>query len=309
MDHVWTPKSSRPTKLYRVYRPRQYTTLSHRGLQASDPKAILPFKTHFLQFIKSITDHRMQSPSPSPYISFFSSRSEAEEWTLAAEEVFHETAYVLGLDMTHKKMQGVIMWQVQDIQDKTGQKLGLGGVRNSEWLALWQVPSEAIKMEYKSSADIRLGKPFPWPSADQQANDMVATERGMPFLKHVQDPNTARADFPIYNELLFVGPYSNVDLICGCENEEKCIHFHWPTESGARKDRSMKRLQAGGGDHVPGGLRCNRIDNAIDMSAEAIQVPGGQAVPTDKRSSEDSGVAMGNREGSVGQPIPVDETP
>ncbi|KAN0114593.1 hypothetical protein V8E51_004137 [Hyaloscypha variabilis] len=290
MDHVWTPKSSRPTKLYRVYRPRQYTTLSHRGLQASDPKAILPFKTHFLQFIKSITDHRMQSPSPSPYISFFSSRSEAEEWTLAAEEVFQETAYVLELDLTHKKMQGVIMWRVQDIQDKTGQKLGLGGVRNSEWLALWQVPSEAIKREYKSSADIRL-------------------ERGMPFPKHVQDPNTARADFPIYNELLFVGPYSNVDLICGCENEEKCIHFHWPTESGARKDRSMKRLQAGGGGHVPGGLRCSRIDSAIDISAEAIQVPGGQAVPTDKRSSEDSGVAMGNGEGSAGQPISVDETP
>ncbi|KAE9379557.1 hypothetical protein N431DRAFT_460810 [Stipitochalara longipes BDJ] len=281
MDYIWTPKTSRPAKLYRVYRPKQYTTLSHRGLHASDRIVVLPISTHFSQFISSITDHRMQSSRPSPYISFFSSRDEAENWALAAEDVFHAPSYILELDMTHKNVQNLTMWYVQDIQDKTGKPLGLGGVRNSEWMILWAVPGEAISREFTSSADIRR-------------------ERRIPFPTYVENPNTARRDIPLFNEWLFLGEQNHATALkCGCQTEEKCIHFQWPFEIGVDKGESMKQIQAFEGAQVPGNLYRNSFDSGIDM--------GGHPVRADHQSSEDSGVAMGDEEASEGQPLPAKE--
>jgi hypothetical protein len=158
MDHDWTPTSSRPPKLYRVYRPMQHTILSPRGLTSTAPKLYLPSATHYTLFLQSITDHRMQASHPTPYISFFSSKQEAEMWALAAEDEFLKQSYVLEVDTRAKEMKGVVMWKVQDVQDRSGNGLGLGGVRNSEWLVLFQVPGQAISRTFKSSTDIRIGK-------------------------------------------------------------------------------------------------------------------------------------------------------
>jgi len=57
-------------------------------------------------------------------------------------------------------MKDTVMWSVQDIMDKSGNELGLGGMRNSEWLVLWQVPETAISRTFKSSTDVSVGK-FP----------------------------------------------------------------------------------------------------------------------------------------------------
>jgi hypothetical protein len=159
MDYPWTHNSSRPQKLYRVYRPYQHTSLSPFGLQASTINVFHYMATDYGTFIDSLTAHRNQARNqPSPYISFFSSLMEAESWALAAEDEFHKPAYILEIDLKHPKMKNRILWKVSDIQEKTGKPLGLGGMRNSEWLVLYFVPEQAIRRFFKSSADIRIGK-------------------------------------------------------------------------------------------------------------------------------------------------------
>jgi len=169
MDIAWTPKSARPDKLYRVYRPKQYTDFSHRGFLASDRTIALPSSINLAHFITSVTDHRFGKRQPTPYISAFESLSEAESWAIAAEDVFHQPGYVIEIDMTHKLMHEITAWRVQDIQDKTGK--ALGGNRDSEWLFLWAVPEAAISKEFRSSTDIRRGECFPG-SVTQQANNI-----------------------------------------------------------------------------------------------------------------------------------------
>jgi hypothetical protein len=160
MDHEWTPKSSRPAKLYRVYRPFQHTSLSHCGLRASNSTTWLTVSnaSHFSLFLSTVTSHRQQLPHSSPYISLFSSVSEAENWALAAEDEFLKPSFILEIDVQKLTMEGVAMWKISDIQDKTGKELGLGGMRNSEWLVLFYIPGAAISREFKSSRDIRIGK-------------------------------------------------------------------------------------------------------------------------------------------------------
>ena len=46
-------------------------------------------------------------------------------------------------------MKDTVMWSVQDIMDKSGNELGLGGMRNSEWLVLWQVPEAAAIEDFQ----------------------------------------------------------------------------------------------------------------------------------------------------------------
>jgi hypothetical protein len=162
MDYDWSPVSTRPPKLYRVYRPYQHTTLSPRGLTASQTTLYLHIETHYSLFLQSITNHRNQvAYKPSPYISFFSSKEEAESWALAAEDEFLKPAYILEIDVGHVSMKDTVMWSVQDIIDKSGNALGLGGMRNSEWLVFWRVPGEAISRTFKSSTDVRIGE-FPY---------------------------------------------------------------------------------------------------------------------------------------------------
>jgi hypothetical protein len=163
MDYEWTPKSSRPSKLYRVYRPFQHTSLSHRGLRASNTTLHLAISnpTHFSLFLDSLISHRTQSALPSPYVSFFSSLTEAESWALAAEDEFLKPAFILEIDAKCRAMENVTLWKVSDIQDKTGEKLGLGGMRNSEWLALFAVPGAVISREFRSSKEIRISKCSP----------------------------------------------------------------------------------------------------------------------------------------------------
>lgn len=159
MDYTWTPRSSRPQKLYRVYRPLQHTTLSPFGLQASTIQPWYVLSTHYSLFIDSLTAHRDQVPNqPSPYVSLFSDLNEAESWALAAEEVFHKPTYILEIDVKHKLMRDKVMWKVSDIQDKTGKPLGMGGIRNSEWMVVYFVPQEAIRKVYRSSTAIRIGE-------------------------------------------------------------------------------------------------------------------------------------------------------
>jgi hypothetical protein len=159
MDYDWSPASTRPPKLYRVYRPYQHTILSPRGLTASNPTLYLYTDPHYSLFLQSITNHRNQvAYKATPYISFFSSKEESESWALAAEDEFLKPAYVLEIDVGHVSMKDTVMWSVQDIMDKSGNELGLGGMRNSEWLVLWQVPGTAISRTFKSSTDVRIGK-------------------------------------------------------------------------------------------------------------------------------------------------------
>jgi hypothetical protein len=161
MDYDWSPASTRPPKLYRVYRPYQHTILSPRGLTASNPNLYLYTDGHYSLFLQSITNHRNQvAYKTTPYISFFSSKEEAESWALAAEDEFLKPAYVLEIDVGHVSMKDAVMWSVQDIMDKSGNELGLGGMRNSEWLVLSQVPEAAISRTFKSSTDVRIGE-FP----------------------------------------------------------------------------------------------------------------------------------------------------
>ena len=156
MDHDWTPKSSRPSKLYRVYRPYQHTTLTRNGLLASSGKLYLRLATQFTLFMQTITEHRNQSPRISPYISTFQSLREAESWALAAEDEFGQPAYVLEIDARHKCLENVKMWKVSDVQEKTGKECGLGGKRDSEWLILYWVPMEAISNIVRSSTEVRI---------------------------------------------------------------------------------------------------------------------------------------------------------
>jgi hypothetical protein len=161
MDYDWSPASTRPQKLYRVYRPYQHTILSPRGLTASNPTLYLYNNAHYSLFLQSIANHRNQVAGlPTPYISFFSSKEEAESWALAAEDEFLKPAFILEIDVGHVSMKDTVMWSVQDIMDKSGNELGLGGMRNSEWLVLWQVPETAISRTFKSSTDVSVGK-FP----------------------------------------------------------------------------------------------------------------------------------------------------
>jgi hypothetical protein len=60
-----------------------------------------------------------------------------------------------------RAMEKVTMWKVSDIQDKTGEELGLGGMRNSEWLAVFAVPGAVISREFRSSKEIRISKCSP----------------------------------------------------------------------------------------------------------------------------------------------------
>jgi hypothetical protein len=163
MDYNWSPKSSRPSKLYRVYRPYQHTSLSHRGLRASNTTLHLTISnpTHFSLFLTSLKSHRTQTAHPSPYVSFFSSLPEAESWALAAEDEFLKPAFILEIDVKCRAMEKVTMWKVSDIQDKTGEELGLGGMRNSEWLAVFAVPGAVISREFRSSKEIRISKCSP----------------------------------------------------------------------------------------------------------------------------------------------------
>jgi hypothetical protein len=160
MDHIWTPKSSRPSKLYRVYRPYQYTTLTSDGLRASAGNLFLELQSQFSLFIQTICEHRDQEPRISPYISAFESKTEADSWALAAEDEFRKPAYILEIDLMHKSMESATMWRVSDIQEQTGKECGLGGKRDSEWLILYLVPAEAISRDFRSSTDVRIGMLF-----------------------------------------------------------------------------------------------------------------------------------------------------
>lgn len=80
---------------------------------------------------------------------------------MAAEDEFLKPAFILEIDAKCRAMENVTLWKVSDIQDKTGKKLGLGGMRNSEWLALFAVPGAVISREFRSSKEIRIRKCSP----------------------------------------------------------------------------------------------------------------------------------------------------
>jgi hypothetical protein len=158
MDHDWTPKSSRPSKLYRVYRPYQHTTLTRNGFRASSTTMYYNIEKQYSLFIQSITEHRNQQPPQiSPYISTFESLPEAESWALAAEDEFRKPAYILEIDGRHECLENMYMWKVSDVQAKTGKECGLGGKRDSEWMIVYWVPMNAISKVVRTSTDVRIG--------------------------------------------------------------------------------------------------------------------------------------------------------
>jgi len=166
MDQLWTPRSSRPSSLYRVQHPQPHTKSSAlEGLVSSalevNKLQFIP-STELSAFIKSIKSHRNQCHSPSPYISLFADKAEAESWAIAAEDIFGKEAYVVEINVKHPLMQKATVWFVQDIQDKTSDWQGIGPlteVRSSEWLVLREIPLQAVKTPFRGSKSIRSRKP------------------------------------------------------------------------------------------------------------------------------------------------------
>jgi hypothetical protein len=185
MDHKWTPRSSRPSALYRVQHPESHTKSSAReGLVSSALDAnelqFIP-STELSAFIKSIKSHRNQCHSPSPYISLFADKAEAESWAIAAEDIFGKEAYVVEINVKHSLMQKATMWFVQDIQDKTSDWQGIGPLtefRNSEWLVLGEIPPQAVKTPFRGSKAIRARKSTSKVKIDL-SNELISVRKGV----------------------------------------------------------------------------------------------------------------------------------
>lgn len=199
-------------------------------------------------------------------------------------------------------MEGAKMWRVQDIQTKTGKQLGLGGVRNSEWLVLHHVPGVAISRAFKSSTDIRIGKSLysfstptsglGWLRGESDADETA--ERGIPFPVYVENPNSRIDDIP-YDERLFQGCfYIDKPLQCGCADERRCIHFQW-LESAAGEDEDfwLSNVQILEGVRQSGEPDRQSLDSGVEMGADGPKIARGHAVSMEQRSSGDSDVAMG----------------
>jgi hypothetical protein len=161
MDYPWTPNSSRPETLYRVYRPWQHTRWRPtEGLTSTDSATLIKTTTHhdaIRTFLTSVRDHRDQDLIPSPYISFFEDREEARTWALAAEEYWGEVCYVMEIDAQSEMLEGIPMFKISDLQMLSGDGLGRGGARDSEWLVLYHVPRLCIRRRFVSTMEIRAG--------------------------------------------------------------------------------------------------------------------------------------------------------
>jgi len=133
------------------------------------------------------------------------------------------------------------------------------------------------------------------------------TERGMPLVSYEQTPNTVRRDVPCFDMRLFKGSFSlkPLGLRCGCPSEEKCLHFRWPVKEGADKGRSMRCIEAAGGDQVFAGLQLNSPDSGMDMGTEGVRVPDGQSARAEKQDIQDSAMVMGDEPTSEVPPLPA----
>jgi hypothetical protein len=161
MDYPWTPNPSRPETLYRVYRPWQHTRWRpQEGLTSTDSATLIKTTTHYdaiRTFLTSVRDHRDQDLIPSPYISFFEDKEEARTWALAAEEYWREVCYVMEIDAQSEMLEGIPMFKISDLQMLSGDGLGRGGARDSEWLVLYHVPKLCIRRRFVSTMEIRAG--------------------------------------------------------------------------------------------------------------------------------------------------------
>lgn len=171
MNILWTRQSTFPKKLYRVCRQYQQTCWDPKvGFTAADKKSFFPCDTQISDFITSLLLHRRQDKYLSPYISFFESRKEAEQWCIAAEQTFGYVCQIAVLDLTSQVMkQGLKAglfkgWRLADIVRRLGIKdpnlaLGSGGasMADSEWLFLNYVPAAAIS-EGPTSTTLRASK-------------------------------------------------------------------------------------------------------------------------------------------------------
>ena len=111
-------------------------------------------------FLHAVDCHRFQERVVSPFLSAFSDKEEAENWMIGACR-FHESEIrrVQLLVIDTSKMPHVSMWRVEDIEQKTNEKLGLlykelnmrplqplseQRAAKSEWLILHRLPLSAI---------------------------------------------------------------------------------------------------------------------------------------------------------------------
>ncbi|KAE8443776.1 hypothetical protein EG329_001370 [Mollisiaceae sp. DMI_Dod_QoI] len=208
MDSEWTPRSTFPKRLYRVYHPCQIMKggkpkakgNARTDLIAPGKKVNYPFKTHAADFVDSIIAHRQQSEKiKTPYISFFEDLSEAEVWCLAAQDNFYGTCYIIVVDMTSKWMEKglqkgfgekgkISCWRVGDVVKELGLNHHALGVQSglermdSEWMFVKWVPGTAFVKGFISSADIR-------------------------------------------RKYALQGGLEGIVLKCGCTSEKSCLHF------------------------------------------------------------------------------------
>ncbi|CZS93641.1 hypothetical protein WAI453_001148 [Rhynchosporium graminicola] len=127
MDYSWS--KTRPRYLYRVYHPNTANSYP----PSSGGQSLSKIKTKYQKFIsydegenleeflQTIRSHHNQFLDFSPYISFFSDKVEAVQWTLAARLVSRGTTRLLTIDITRERVRvGMTLWKLQDIQDKIG---------------------------------------------------------------------------------------------------------------------------------------------------------------------------------------------
>jgi len=169
MNCAWTPNAGRPKRLYRVVNPNSACKFNEKeGFIAADTSTVYNFSSNgkdrsdWSAFYASIQSHRDVERIRSPYISVFADQTEAESWTLAAEEIFGKGCYLAEIDLTHEKMTERPVWFVQDIQKRSqystfrnsakardaNPNLPPRGIsltpRNSEFLVLYKIPIESV---------------------------------------------------------------------------------------------------------------------------------------------------------------------
>lgn len=170
MNFDWTPLSAFPKELYRVCRTGQKTAfIRPHGFLAANQDVSYFGTSQIPAFIQSIISHRRQDRIISPYISFFEDLCEAQQWCLAAEEVFggNPTVAVINLKspafkygIEERRIHG---WRVVEVVQRLGLEdtilgMGAGSPRiESEWMFIGRVPEETV-IKQITCDQIRRGK-------------------------------------------------------------------------------------------------------------------------------------------------------
>ncbi|KAL2074209.1 hypothetical protein VTL71DRAFT_7987 [Oculimacula yallundae] len=218
MNFCWTSLDARPRFLYRVDHPNNVNSYQpaangrSRGKIKTKNQRYLPYDegASLKEFYQTIRDLRNQVKKLSPYISFFSSKAEAVQWALVAQVASWGTTRLLTIDtrLDHVRL-GMTLYNVRDIQDRTCESWGVGGARNSEWLALHSMPHQAVVQCV---------------TAEQLRKDL----RLQPIIRnpHYTPPRVEETPKRGSSDLTKNSPK------CGCK-KGSCVHVEWPVRLNA----------------------------------------------------------------------------